>query len=355
MTPVRSAAVVMAAGACLAFTPVGASAPGHETLQQLLTQQLELNARQVDRLRRGEVVVRDVQSPVTRQIGVAGAVRIDAPAARTVDLVRDIERLERGKGFLATRKISEPPTLADFSDFDLPAEDVQALRACRVDDCDVKLGLPMLGELEAVDWSAPDASEVVRRLTRRRSLEYLERYRAGGNAALAVYRDQEHPVAIAREFAEMVEGAAGLTSAFPEVARYLLSYPRHRPWPVEDFYYWSLANFGLKPVYRLNHVVIHPSGDQTGLLYTITTKQLYASHYFHAALEVRALVDDPDRPGRRHYLLVLNLARSDGLTGLFGGIVRRRVRSGARTALQTALANTRTRVETAPQGLPPPR
>ncbi len=136
----------------------------------------------------------------------------------------------------------------------------------------------------------------------------------------------------------MVRRSSALTETIPEVSAYLLQYPQARPASVDDFFYWSLAEFGLKPVVRLNHVVIDPTGRPTGLQYVVTTKQLYASHYFHTALEVRALVDDPERPGQAHYLVVLNLARSDGLTGVFGGVVKSKARTGARNGLQKALA-----------------
>ena len=143
---------------------------------------------------------------------------------------------------------------------------------------------------------------------RRMAVEYIERYRSGGNAALAVYEDAGSPISISGEFEDMVRRSPGLTT-IPEVSTYLLQYPRARPAGVQDFFYWSLAEFGLKPVLRLNHVVIHPTQPASGLQYAITTKQLYASHYFHTALEVRMLVDDAERPGRAHYLVVLNVAR----------------------------------------------
>ncbi len=145
-----------------------------------------------------------------------------------------------------------------------------------------------------------------------------------------------NPISISGEFEDMVRRSPGLTT-IPEVAAYLLQYPRARPAGVQDFFYWSLAEFGLKPVLRLNHVVIHPTRPASGLQYAITTKQLYASHYFHTALEVRMLVDDAERPGRAHYLVVLNVARSDGLSGLLGGIIKSKARKGALDGLQAAL------------------
>ena len=316
----------------------GDQAPVTADVREVLERQLGLDAAQIDTVRRGQPVVVAVPPRVDREIAVAGAVRIAAPASRLVAVVRDIERLERGSGFLATKKLSDPPVLADMASLRLPDDDVWALRHCRPGRCDVKLGQGALDELGRIDWRRQDVPEQVNQLARRMALAYVAQYREGGNRALAVYRDTPHPIDIAKEFEDMVGRATRLTTTLPEVAAYLVQYPEARPPAVDDFFYWSLAEFGLKPVVRLNHVVIHPSGRSSGLLYAITTKQLYASHYFHTALEVRALIDDPERPGQSHYLVVLNLARSDGLTGMFGGIVKGKARTGARNGLSAALA-----------------
>lgn len=348
MTRVRalaSAGVLVSVGLLTAAAPP--AGPGL-TLHDVLVRQMRFTATQVEAVRRGQAVTVLAPSAVDREIAVAGAVRIATPAARLIDLIRDIESLERGAGFLMTRKMSSPPALADVADLRLPAEDVAALRACRPGNCAVKLGDGAFDVLGTIDWTAPDAADHVQQLARRSAVEYVERYRQGGNQALAIYRDSDRPTFIAREFADMVRRSSGLTSTLPEVSAYLLQYPRARPASVEDYFYWSLADFGLKPVLRINHVVIHPTGQPSGLQYAVTTKQLYASHYFHTALEVRVLIDDAERPGRGHYLAVLNLARSDGLTGLFGGIVKRKARSGARAGLQAALRGMKRRAEARP-------
>jgi len=124
----------------------------------------------------------------------------------------------------------------------------------------------------------------------------------------------------------------------PALANYLLGYPTAtRPDGTCDFFYWSLAEFGLKPVLRPNHVVVYSTGEPAGTRYAVAVKQLYASHYFHTALEIRTVVDDAADPGRQSYLVVLNMARSDGLTGVFGGIVKSKAQRRSREGLEKAL------------------
>ena len=102
----------------------------------------ELLARPADltRIHQGRPYVTPLASSVNREIVVAGVVRIDAPAARTVAAIRDIERFESGAGFIQTKRLSDPPKLDDFAAYRVDAEDLESLRHCRQGDCDVKLG-----------------------------------------------------------------------------------------------------------------------------------------------------------------------------------------------------------------------
>lgn len=321
---------------------VGPTTPAAPSLEALLRERLRFTPAQVSAVERGEAIAVDMASSLAREIVVGGVVHIDAPPERMVDLVKDIERLESGGGFLRTRKLSEPPVLDDFARLELPASDIADLKRCRPGKCDVKLGQGAFDVLKTIDWQAPDHVAKAKTLARQMALDYVNAYREGGNEELAVYRDREHPQFIAREFTDMVGRVQDLPDPLPALAQYLVEYPRGtRPPGTEDFFYWSLAQFGLKPVVRINHVVIVPGEAESQTRYVIATKQLYASHYFHTALELRAVVDDSRKPGQAHYLFVLNAARSDGMTGMFGNLVKAKARTGSREGLQKALAATK--------------
>jgi hypothetical protein len=51
----------------------------------------------------------------TKEVSVFGAVWIDSPAVGYVRLVKDIEQFERGGAFRVTKRIGDPPRLADFA------------------------------------------------------------------------------------------------------------------------------------------------------------------------------------------------------------------------------------------------
>ena len=114
--------------------------------------------------------------------------------------------------------------------------------------------------------------------------------------------------------------------------QYLLEYPKPASQPTTSFIYWQEAEFGLKPTIRLSHVAIQEDKDAT----IVASKQLYSSHYFWTALELRALVPDPSR-GTGFWFVNVNRSRSDGLSGFVGRIISGKVREGARKGIESAL------------------
>lgn len=248
------AAVVAAVAANLGASSLQTRA--YESVPAFLAMRFGMGPRQVAAVAQGQAVAVLLPGAVEREIVVAGAVRIDAPAERTVALVRDIERLESGPG-LQTKRLSDPPRLEDSAAFSVTSEDLSALRTCRPGRCDVKLGEGALAEVARIDWKSATAIQDVHDLAGRAAFDYVNAYRQGGNGELAVYRDTERPLFIAREFSDMVARTSQLPDALPELASVLQSYPAgRRPAGYEDFFYWSVAAFGLKPVFRLNHVVV---------------------------------------------------------------------------------------------------
>jgi len=329
---------VLAAAAFLALHATVA-AQSHVSTAQLLRQRFGFTSEQLMAVDAGSSVAVVLPSSVDREIAVAGAVFVHATAERLVSVLQDVERLESGGGFIHTKRLSNPPRLSDFAELQLPADDVEALRDCRPGQCDVKLSQGSFDLLAKVDWSAPDAAARVNALVRQTSLDYVQAYRKGGNQTLAVYLDAERPQSVAREFEEMISRVDLWPDVLTPLAKYLRGYPAAaRPRLTSDFFYWSLAEFGLKPVFRINHVVVHGTGRTSGPLHVVAVKQLYASHYFHSAFEVRVVVSDGHASAKGVYLVMLNMARSDGLTGLLGSLIKPRARNGSRDGLERALA-----------------
>ncbi|MFI5178028.1 MAG: hypothetical protein ACHQO8_05680 [Vicinamibacterales bacterium] len=336
----RYAALALALPLLLAVTP--ARQPAFPApLETYFKASVKLTPEERTTLQSGTPVTRLLDSDPTKEVAVFGAVWIGVPPERYVRAASDIERFEQGEGFLVTKKISDPPRAEDFAGLKVSDDDFAALRDCQVKDCAVKLGQEALDRIKReVHWSAPSARAELDAAMRRIALEYVEAYRKGGNAELAVYRDKSDPTFVAKEFESMVSRVPELTSHLPDVRRSLLEYPRYELPGSRSFLYWQNVVFGLKPTLRINHVVIadYPQGT------VVTSKMLYASHYFWTALELRVLVPDPAR-GPGFWFVNVNRSRSDGLSGFVGMMLRGTVRRETQEGLQKALVQMKQRLE----------
>ena len=310
-------------------------------LEEYLTKTAKLSADERATLQRGAPVAKLMEGDPAKEVGVLGVVWIAVPRARYVEALNDIERFEAGGGFRVTKKVSEPARIEDFAALVLPDDDVVDLRSCEVGDCELKVSAEGLARMKkAVNWSAPDAKAQLERLVRQMALDYVNAYRQGGNARLAVYRDSANPTFVANEFRELVKGIPELAQYLPDMRQYLLDYPRPVSRPTSSFIYWQEAEFGLKPTVRLNHVAIQDGDDAT----VVASKQLYSSHYFWTALELRVLLPQPSR-GQGFWFVTLNRSRSDGLSGFVGRIIRGKVRESARSGLESGLTATKKYLE----------
>jgi len=310
-------------------------------LETYLTSVVKLTVEERRALQSGAPFARQLEGDPAKEVGVFGAIWIAAPIARYVAAMNDIERFESGGGFRVTKKVSDPARLEDFAALVLPDDDVQDLRSCEVGDCELKASAETLVRLKKeVNWSATDTKAQLERLVRQIALDYVNAYRQGGNARLAVYRDATNPTFVANEFRELLKGLPELAAYLPDMRQYLLDYPKTSARPITSFIYWQEAEFGLKPTIRLNHVAIQEEQDAT----IVASKQLYSSHYFWTALELRVLVPQASR-GTGFWLVMVNRSRSDGLSGFVGRMIRGKVRESVRSGLESGLTATKKYLE----------
>lgn len=311
-------------------------------LERYLSATVKPSASERQRLLRGEPVTKLLEADPARDVAVFGAVWVEAPRHLYARAVIDIEHYERGRAFPVTRKIGLPPGPEDFAPLKLPDETWRGLASCRVGDCEVKLWGEAIEAVRRVNFAAEGARAEADAVLRAQLLEYVTRYVSRGNAALAEYRDDSTPVRSADELQAMLTPWPSLLSGLPELQRFLTAYP-HAPWPgAVDFLYWQETRFGLKPVIRVNHFVVHEGEAAT----VVASKMLYASHYFRSALELRVLLPDPAR-GSGYWLVTISRSRPDGLTGLIGRLIRGRVRGEARKGVQSMLESAKRRLERA--------
>jgi hypothetical protein len=310
-------------------------------LEKYFSAVLKLTAEDRQTLQSGAPLTKELEADPAKEVGLFGAIWIAAPPARYIAALDDIEKFEAGGGLRATKKISEPARIEDFAALTLPDEDVQDLKECQVGDCEIKLGADAINRVrKEVDWSRPDAKAKVEQLIRAMGVSYVNAYREGGNSRLAVYRDSDRPTFVAKEFQELIAAMPEFTGELSGMRQFLLEYPKPPTRPTKSFIYWQEANFGLKPTVRINHVAIQEGPDGT----VVASKQLYSSHYFWTALELRALVPDPSR-GEGFWFATVVRSRADGLSGVLGRMIRGKVRDASQKGVESMLTATKKYVE----------
>ena len=277
-----------------------------------------------------------------KEVAIFGAVWVNAPIARYVAAVRDIESFEKGGNFLVTKRISNPPRLEDFDQLTLPPDDISDLKTCKVGDCEVKLGEAALTRIQQeTDWSKPTATADVERVDAEAGARVRERISGGRKqpAWRSIVTPSARPLSLRSSRRWSIE-MPSMTNYLPGLKAYLLDYPKVTLPKSESFLYWQNAKFGLKPTIRINHLTI--ADQQTHV--AVVSKMLYASHYFWTAIELRVLVPDPAR-GEGFWFANVNRSRSDGLGGFAGSMIRGRVRDETEKGMESALKITKTRME----------
>ena len=347
--PVRPHVLGLAIAATLLVSTVSPDAQSGSFVDDLLRQE-RFSAADLRALDAGEAVVKSLDTPVRQELAHFGAVYIEAPTDRFVERFADIERFERGPGIPQIGRFSMPPRLGDLATLTLPANDVTALAKCRPGNCGVKLSAAAMSRFrDHVNWSSPSATLQVNAIARETILELVQAYQANGNSALGHYDDGGEPLSVGEQFRALLDSGHVLPLPVPGIVTYLREYPHSRPSGVEDFFYWSVVDFGLKPTVRVNHVIVYPlAGKPSGVSHVIAIKQLYASHYFHTTLELRFLVEAQRRADRRGFhLFSITRSRIDGTGGLKGSVLRPIISRRSRTAVRGYLEHLKRQIQRA--------
>jgi hypothetical protein len=292
-------------------------------LQTFLRGRLALTPPELASLETGQTIAKLPRTPEARELAAFAITRTDIPADFLVGQVRDIVNFKTGENVLQIGKFSNPPLLADLAGLTLDDADIDAIRRCRLNSCDIKVPESFIDRFRKdVNWSAPNYRERATAVMRELMLERVNAYSRSGNAALGEYRDKSYRLNLADELRTLLEPAPYMYEYTLEFQKYLQDYPQARPADTEDFMYWSKEEFGLKPVISLTHVVIYKRRVANGTNVLIASKGIYASHYVESSLGLTGYIHRPQPEARGAYLIYINRTRADALRGFFGGLKR---------------------------------
>ena len=308
---------------------------------------LGLTPQQIAAIDAGRPVAKVLPWGGPSEVYVFGAVHVEGAPDAYLEAARDVGRLSGTPGYQGIGEIREDATVADLRALAFDPDDVKVLKTCREGSCDVQLPTSGIQRFrDGVDWSRPDAADQANALARPAVLELLQAYRSGGNEALGEYRDKQHAARVAAQFLTMIGRGSALPDVLPELRRYLIDYPNAALAGADSFFYWEKVAFGLKPTIRVNHAVIYRGTAQGRDFGVVAIKQLYATHYFHTALDMSVCVDDGATVAPHgFYLLTVKGSEQEGLTGVKGSMLRKVVVDKTRSSLESALASIKRSLE----------
>jgi hypothetical protein len=352
MRPLASALLAAALVPGLFAYPVTQNDAMNPLLRTFLEKEMGLTAPEMQSVIAGRPVAKLLSTKTEDEVALFGVVRIYAPQELFIAKFRDITTFESGKGVLSIGRFRSPAALSDAAALQIDQKELKEIPECEPGDCTLKLSDRAMQSLrQQIDWTSPQAAGQAQSVIRRAFVDYVADYQKIGDAALAVNYDQDKPQAIREDFHRLLQHSSHLFQFDPQLAGYLEKYPQARPPQTEDIFYWQKAEFGLKPVVRASHLVIHRRQEGSEVTHAIASKMLVASHYFRAALELKSLVPDGASPGgRSFYLVCLNRSFVDGLTGVKGGLIRGTVKSKSRDSLARYLGSVKQNIEAAHGG-----
>ncbi len=280
----------------------------------------------------------------TREIAVAGAVRVAAARDRLIARMRDIDNLKRSAVVLDVGRFGRPPSAADLAN--APLEDYSLdLRACHPGECRVRLGEAEIARFHReVDWNAADWRTRAASIWRDVLASYASAYEREGRKALPVFVNKQDPLNVSAELSLLVSKTSFVSSYSPAFSSYLQEFGPARPSGTDSTLYWSKEDFGVRPVFRISHQVIQASSDAAHPV-IVATAQVYADHYLDAALGVTLALDASDSRGRAFYMIAVNRARTRSLSSLLRRMVRGTVQARSREAMRRILVATKAGLE----------
>lgn len=337
--------VALCAIVCLGTATVGAQNSLSE-FHKILREKSAFNESDVAALEQQQTVVRLLPATDKREVAVCGLVKLQVPARLFLQSFLESMTQKSNAAILEIGRFSDAPTIADLELLTIDDRDIEDLKECVIGNCKTKLSALMIERLQKeIDWEAPDYRHQVAQLLKRMLADYVRDYLAFGDSALIEYNDKTDVVRLADEH-EFLMTAPGYVNTVLTQSRQPHKDLTNPPMSlVEDAIVWSKIKFGLKPVIAVNHITVYRREQGSGPQILITSKQIYANHYFDSSLALTAFVNIPGAEPES-YLVYENRSRTDGLSGMFGRMKRGLVEDKAVASLKTLLENSKASLNT---------
>lgn len=284
-----------------------------DKLFEFLENELDLSKGELKSAKEGRLVTKKLDTDVKQEVAMFGITRLNVSADTFLaEYGKDsfmIELAASGSwGFFST-----PPVPEDVQELIVPSTDIDDLKKSNVGDSKVKGPLELLDAFRQLDDSIADYQQQADGIFQRELLRYAQSYMQQGNAGLIEYRDKQNPIKVADELQDILKQSPYLDTYMPELRPYLEQYPNSELPGASSQLFWKIENFGTKakrPTISINHFVMYQPHEAEMIA---ASKQLYANHYYEAALGLTVMVKDPENPESGVYFMHISRSRVDAL------------------------------------------
>jgi hypothetical protein len=343
---VRLATMLLLAGSIAGAAGAASRArAADESVQAFLQHEIGMSAADLRDIRGRRAASRTLSTDDGREVATAGAVQIGVPAAFYVQQLQNVVDFKRSPAVLQIGVFSTPARVADVAELTLPRGDIDGLRRCRPQDCNLQLSAEAIERFRhQVNWDARDAAEQANQVMRQLLVDLVNNYRARGSASLMAYEDRRRPSSPADEFEALVADQPTILQRHPAFFRHVLHYPAAQAPATTDLIYWSKEKVGPAEIISVTHMAFGHV-DTTPVRFAVASRQIYGSRYFDASLGVTLLLHDDSMDENATFLVYVNRSRVHVLRGFFGGVKRTVVRSRTRSTMAHYLEQARDMVE----------
>ena len=332
LTRIFLATLLISIGASTAFAQASLT-----EFQQTLKQKAAFDEVDLAAMQLNQPVVRLASVSDKREVAVSGVVNVRACAEEFLRSYRDSMTRKSNKAILEIGSFGKEPAFTDLEGLTIEPRDLEDLKDCVVEDCQIKLSAAMIERFRTqIDWQSSDQQLAVTNLFKQMLVEYVRDYRTRGDAALIEYNDKRDQVSLATEQRALARASGYINGILADSQSGLKL--------VEDAIVWSKIKFGLKPVLAINHIRIYRRDREAGPQVLIESKQIYANHYFNASHALTAFVSVPGAT-QSAFLVYENRSIADGLEGPFSKVKRNVVEKKAVEGLRAILEQSKSSLE----------
>src|SRR6185295_140754 len=188
------------------------------TLVQFLTDGVALDAGQLAKVEKGQPVVKQLDTKEKADVAVFGIITINATRDAYVARVKDFQKSLKTPTRTSFGIFGEPASAADVQTLVVDSQDVADLRSCKAGECKLKIPAAVMAEVRQ-EMSAGDARAATNAYARKRVVEYINDYRARGDAAMVVYDDRGNTHA-SQAFASLLDQSPYIYQYVPTLHQY---------------------------------------------------------------------------------------------------------------------------------------